>query len=133
MLMGAWPVGTALVAPLAGRLSDRYSPATMSGIGAATMVAGMLWLALLPTHVQCPILAGMFVAGLGFGFFQTPNNRAMLSAPRARAAGGLQATTRVFGQSFGTALVAIAFSLSAAHGPGRRWCWARSAPRWRWR
>ena len=63
----------------------------------------------------------MFVAGLGFGFFQTPNNRAMLSAaPRARsgAAGGLQATTRVFGQSFGTALVAIAFSLSAAHGPG---------------
>ena len=25
---------------------------------------------------------------------------------------------RVFGQSFGTALVAIAFSLSAAHGPG---------------
>ena len=23
MLMGAWPVGTALVAPLAGRLSDR--------------------------------------------------------------------------------------------------------------
>ena len=122
MLMGAWPVGTALVAPLAGRLSDRYSPATMSGIGAATMVAGMLWLALLPTHVSnAPILAGMFVAGLGFGFFQTPNNRAMLSAaPRARsgAAGGLQATTRVFGQSFGTALVAIAFSLSAAHGPG---------------
>ena len=52
MLMGAWPVGTALVAPLAGRLSDRYSPATMSGIGAATMVAGMLWLALLPTHVS---------------------------------------------------------------------------------
>lgn len=122
MLMGAWPVGTALVAPLAGRLSDRYSPATMSGIGAATMVAGMLWLALLPTHVSnAPILAGMFVAGLGFGFFQTPNNRAMLSAaPRARsgAAGGLQATTRAFGQSFGTALVAIAFSLSAAHGPG---------------
>ena len=87
MLMGAWPVGTALVAPLAGRLSDRYSPATMSGIGAATMVAGMLWLALLPACVQCPILAGMFVAGLGFGFFQTPNNRAMLSAaPRARSA-----------------------------------------------
>ena len=75
----------------------------------------------------------MFVAGLGFGFFQTPNNRAMLSAARARAAaGGLQATTRVFGQSFGTALVAIAFSLSAAHGPGLA-CWARSAPRWRWR
>ncbi|KOF53365.1 MFS transporter [Achromobacter sp. DMS1] len=121
MLMGAWPVGTAIIAPLAGRLSDRYSAATLSGVGAATMVAGMLWLAALPTDVSnAPILAGMFVAGVGFGFFQTPNNRALLSAaPRARsgAAGGLQATTRVFGQSFGTALVAIAFGLSVAHGP----------------
>ncbi|WLW62030.1 MFS transporter [Achromobacter aegrifaciens] len=122
MLMGAWPVGTALIAPLAGRLSDRYSAATLSGIGAAAMVVGMLWLAALPATVSnWPIVAGMFVAGMGFGFFQTPNNRAMLSAaPRSRsgAAGGLQATTRVFGQSFGTALVAIAFSLSLAHGPG---------------
>ncbi len=41
MLMGAWPVGTAIIAPLAGRLSDRYSAATLSGVGAATMVAGM--------------------------------------------------------------------------------------------
>ncbi|CAB3838183.1 MFS transporter [Achromobacter animicus] len=122
MLMGAWPVGTAIIAPLAGRLSDRYSAATLSGIGAATMVAGMLWLTLLPSTVSnWPVIAGMFVAGVGFGFFQTPNNRALLSAaPRLRsgAAGGLQATTRVFGQSFGTALVAIAFSVSAVHGPG---------------
>ncbi|WP_256942830.1 MFS transporter [Achromobacter xylosoxidans] len=122
MLMGAWPVGTAIIAPLAGRLSDRYSAATLSGMGAAGMVVGMLWLAALPATVSnWPIVAGMFVAGMGFGFFQTPNNRAMLSAaPRSRsgAAGGLQATTRVFGQSFGTALVAIAFSISLAHGPG---------------
>ena len=62
----------------------------------------------------------MFVAGLGFGFFQTPNNRAMLSAaPRAQRRRRRPASHyRVFGQSFGTALVAIAFSLSAAHGPG---------------
>lgn len=122
MLMGAWPVGTALIAPLAGRLSDRYSAATLSGVGAAAMMAGMLWLALLPVAVgNLPIIVGMFVAGVGFGFFQTPNNRAMLSAaPHARsgAAGGLQAVTRVFGQSFGTALVAIAFGVSAARGPG---------------
>ena len=87
MLMGAWPVGTALVAPLAGRLSDRYSPATMSGIGAATMVAGMLWLALLPTHVSnAPILAGMFVAA-----WASASSRRRTTAPcclprRARSA-----------------------------------------------
>ena len=107
-------VGGPAVRPLFARDHERHRRRHHGGWHA---VAG----AAAHACVQCPILAGMFVAGLGFGFFQTPNNRAMLSAaPRARrrAAGGLQATTRVFGQSFGTALVAIAFSLSAAHGPG---------------
>jgi DHA2 family multidrug resistance protein-like MFS transporter len=121
LLMAAWPVGTALIAPLAGRLSDRYSAATLSGIGAACMSAGLLWLVLLPNTVSNTwIMVGMFTCGLGFGFFQTPNNRSMIaSAPRNRsgAIGGVQATTRVFGQSFGTALVATAFGLSTAHGP----------------
>ena len=121
MLMGAWPVGTAIVAPFAGRMSDRYSAATLSGVGAGAMVLGLGTLAFLPLSAGNPwIVAAMFVAGMGFGFFQTPNNRAMLSsAPRQRsgAAGGLQATTRVFGQSFGTALVAIAFGVSSASGP----------------
>ncbi|MFJ1300090.1 MFS transporter [Pseudomonadota bacterium AL_CKDN230030165-1A_HGKHYDSX7] len=121
LLMAAWPVGTALVAPFAGRMSDRYSAAVLSGAGAAAMVIGMLWMTVLPISAgNAWIMVGMFIAGCGFGFFQTPNNRAMLSsAPRERsgASGGLQATTRVFGQSFGTALVAIAFSVSASHGP----------------
>ena len=121
LLMAAWPFGTALVATLAGRASDRYSAALLSGLGAAAMALGLITLILLPKDVaNIWIMCGMFVAGVGFGFFQTPNNRAMLSAaPRSRsgAAGGMQATIRVFGQSFGTALVAIAFSVSVASGP----------------
>jgi len=121
MLMGAWPVGTAIVAPLAGRLSDRYSAAMLSGVGAGAMVLGLGTLALLPLTVgNVWIMVAMFITGMGFGFFQTPNNRAMLSsAPRQRsgAAGGMQATTRVFGQSFGTALVAIAFGMAGPRGP----------------
>lgn len=100
------------------------------------MALGMACLTLLPTTVSNPwIMAGMFLTGLGFGLFQTPNNRAMLSsAPRQRsgAAGGVQATTRVFGQSFGTALVAIAFSVYPSTGPRWPWRWARYAPRWAW-
>ncbi|AIT26283.1 MFS transporter [Bordetella holmesii] len=121
LLMAAWPLGTGLIAPVAGFLSDRYSAAVLSCAGAGAMVVGLLWLVCSPLDASNPrLMVGMFIAGVGFGFFQTPNNRAMLAgAPRHRsgAAGGLQATTRVFGQSFGTALVAIAFGLSAAHGP----------------
>src|SRR5690606_33177557 len=66
------------------------------------------------------LLICMFFAGVGFGFFQTPNNRAMLGGvPRHRsgAAGGMQATTRVFGQGMGTAFVGVAFQLGNAYGP----------------
>ncbi|SAI66309.1 transporter [Bordetella ansorpii] len=121
LLMAAWPVGTALIAPVAGRISDRYSAAALSGTGAGAMVLGLIWLAALPLDASNTwIMAGMFLAGVGFGLFQTPNNRAMLgAAPRQRsgAAGGLQATTRVFGQSFGTALVAVAFGVIPSQGP----------------
>ncbi len=121
LLMASWPVGTALVSTLAGRASDKYSAAALSGIGAGAMVVGLVALLLLPLDAsRLAIMACLLVAGMGFGFFQTPNNRSMLTAaPRSRsaAAGGLQATTRVFGQSFGTALVAVAFGLSVMQGP----------------
>ena len=61
----------------------------------------------------------MAVCGAGFGFFQSPNNRAMLSeAPRERAgaAGGALGMARVVGQALGA--VAVAFLLSAAPANG---------------
>ena len=61
----------------------------------------------------------MMVCGIGFGFFNTPNNRAILtSAPpnRAGAASGMQATARLLGQSMGAATVALMFGLFPASG-----------------
>jgi len=121
MLMGAWPIGTAVMAPVAGWLSDRAPAARLSAIGAAVMVAGLATLLGLPKDVGNGwIMLTMTLTGIGFGFFQTPNNRAMLSsAPleRSGAAGGMQATTRVFGQSVGAACVAVGFGLHDTQGP----------------
>ncbi len=120
ILLGAWSVGVATMAPVAGYLSGRFSVAILCGLGAAGIAAGMAWVVLLPAGVNFGwLMAAMLLGGVGFGFFQTPNNRALLAgAPRHRsgAAGGMQATTRVFGQSFGTALVAVAFNISASNG-----------------
>ena len=120
ILMGGWAIGSAIMAPVAGYLSDRYPVAILCGIGASFSAAGLLWIVLMPMGASLfitwlPMLAG----GLGFGFFQSPNNRAMLGgAPRHRsgAAGGLQATTRVFGQSVGTALAALSFQAGGQYG-----------------
>ncbi|OYX79700.1 MAG: MFS transporter [Brevundimonas sp. 32-68-21] len=67
------------------------------------------------------IIWRMALCGAGFGFFQSPNNRALLSeAPRERAgaAGGALGTARVLGQSMGA--VVVAFLLSAAPVTGVR-------------
>jgi DHA2 family multidrug resistance protein-like MFS transporter len=120
-LLGAWAIGVGAMAPVAGFMSGRFPVAIMCGLGAAGMALGMGTVLALPVTVPFGwLLAAMLLGGVGFGFFQTPNNRALLSgAPRKRsgAAGGLQAITRVLGQGFGTALVSVAFNLSSASGP----------------
>ena len=105
LLMTPWPVAAGLAAPVAGRLADRYSASILSGAGLALMAAGLFAIGLLPTAARASSIAAlMFVCGLGFGFFQTPNNRTMLStAPltRSGAAGGMLATARLTGPSIG--------------------------------
>ncbi len=62
------------------------------------------------------------ICGIGFGIFQSPNNRAMTSvAPRRRsgAAGGMLATARLTGQTAGAAGVALIFRLQG-HGATNR-------------
>lgn len=120
ILMGGWAIGSAIMAPVSGYLSDRFPVAVLCGIGAAFSAGGLIWIMLMPEGASLlSTWLPMLVGGLGFGFFQSPNNRAMLSgAPRRRsgAAGGLQATTRVFGQSVGTALAAVAFQAGGQYG-----------------
>ncbi|MGF6597472.1 DHA2 family multidrug resistance protein-like MFS transporter [Paraburkholderia sp. GAS448] len=120
-LMTPWPVVVALAAPIAGRLSDRYPPGLLGGIGLAVLSAGMASLALLPSHPHVlDIAIRMAVCGAGFGFFQSPNLKALLaSAPPERAGGasGIVATARLLGQTTGAALVALSFSVAGRHGP----------------
>lgn len=120
ILMGGWAIGSAIMAPVSGYLSDRYPVAVLCGIGATFSAGGLIWILLMPEGASLvSTWMPMLMGGLGFGFFQSPNNRAMLAgAPRHRsaAAGGLQATTRVFGQSVGTALAAVAFQAGGPYG-----------------
>jgi DHA2 family multidrug resistance protein-like MFS transporter len=118
LLFTPWPLSIAFVAPIAGRLADRLHPPVLSTAGLGTFAAGLALFALLPAHAppSAIVLCGI-VCGLGFGFFQAPNNRELLgSAPRNRsgAASGVLATVRVTGQSLGAAMVAIVLGTSAA-------------------
>ncbi len=115
MLMTPWPLTVAFVAPIAGRLSDRFSAALVGTTGQAVMFIGMLLLLFLPEHAGLwEIGWRMSFAGVGFGLFNSPNNRAIItSAPAARSGGasGMQATARLMGQTIGTAIVGVLFAV----------------------
>ena len=115
LLMTPWPVALGLVAPLAGRLSDRIPAAILGGGGLALLAVGLALLALLPAHAStADIVWRIALCGLGFGCFQSPNNRTLLtSAPRQRAgaAGGMLATARLIGLTGGATAAAMVFRL----------------------
>jgi DHA2 family multidrug resistance protein-like MFS transporter len=121
-LMTSWPVVVAAIAPFAGRLSDRYPPGLLGGVGLAVLCLGMTSMALWPEEPgTLEIVISMAVCGAGFGFFQSPNLRAiMTSAPFERRSGasGVIAIVRLLGQTTGAALVALCFGVAATgRGP----------------
>jgi MFS transporter, DHA2 family, multidrug resistance protein len=115
LLMTPWPLAAAMVAPIAGRLADRHSAGILGALGLVTFATGLGLLALLPAVPgDADIIWRMALCGAGFGLFQSPNNRViMTSAPRERSGGasGMLGTARLLGQTTGAALVALMFSL----------------------
>ena len=120
LLITPWPIAISIVSPLAGWLADRYPAGLLGAIGLVVFAAGLLALALLPQDASVlDIVWRMALAGTGFGLFQAPNARAMISAaPLARSGGasGMLGTARLLGQTTGAALVAFVFARMPVHG-----------------
>lgn len=116
-LFTPWPLGIVLAAPHAGRLADRYPPALIATAGLSVFAVGLGLLAQLPEHAQAwDIGLRSLVCGIGFGCFQSPNNREMLSSASRENSGyasGVLAIMRTFGQCLGTAVVGVLLSVYA--------------------
>ena len=89
LYMTPWPLTVAVLAPFVGRLADKYPAGLLCGIGLSFLSCGLLAMGLLPDNPEpWNIVWRMSLCGLGFGFFNTPNNRALLtSAPPLRKRG----------------------------------------------
>jgi DHA2 family multidrug resistance protein-like MFS transporter len=118
--MTPWPLVVAIMAPIAGRLSDRHPAGLLGGLGLALLGLGMALLAMLPASPHAlDIFWRMAICGSGFGFFQAPNMKALMSsAPPSRSgsASGVVATARLTGQTIGAALAALCFGLTGREG-----------------
>ena len=103
-----------MVAPIAGRLSDRFGSRLLCTIGTSLIVMGQFFIASLSRAATIPrIMFPLALTGLGIAIFNTPNQNAILgSAPREKvgAAAGMAITTGRIGASCGVAFCTTLFT-----------------------
>lgn len=109
----------AILAPIAGRLSDRFEPRIIATAGCLIMACAFGLLDQISSHTSLYYIAGcLMTLGFGFGLFTTPNNNAALSSidtERLGIATALLNLSRVIGNMTGIAMVMILISLIIGH------------------
>ncbi|MBI3534260.1 MAG: MFS transporter [Deltaproteobacteria bacterium] len=113
LFMTAIPLTIFIVAPISGRLSDRFGGQELSFIGAMVgaiglfAMAGALGLGIFEESSPAAIVLALSSIGLATGLFQSPNNNAILSAVpnhKLGVASALLAMIRNLGFGTGTTL-----------------------------
>lgn len=118
LLMTPWPIATMIVSPIAARWVERHNAGITASVGMLVYAIGLVLLLSVPVGggiSEWNIVWRMAACGIGFGLFQTPNNIVMIqSTPieRSGAAGGMQSTTRLVGQTLGSTIVTVVFAFS---------------------
>jgi DHA2 family multidrug resistance protein-like MFS transporter len=116
LYLTAWPLTVAVAAPFVGRLSTSISANRLCFFGATLLAVGLGSAALWPFHQGLLALVPItMLCGLGFSLFNVPNNRIMfMAAPleRSGAAGGMQSSARLLGQTAGAVTMTLLFTLA---------------------
>ena len=114
MILIITPIIMAIMAPNAGKLSDRIHPQKLAAIGMAIAAVALIILTFLSkdTPLYMVVLA-MVLQGIGMGLFSSPNMNAIMSSvpPKdAPTASASQATMRTIGQTMSLGLLTLIFA-----------------------
>ena len=115
LMMLIQPVIMALLAPTAGKLSDKYPPAKIAAFGMAVTALGILGLvAAVRLQSLWLVVPVVIVIGVGCAFFAAPNNNAIMGSVAKRhysLATAMIGTVRLVGQVVSVAIVTMVLSL----------------------
>ncbi|HEY6002329.1 MAG TPA: MFS transporter [Anaeromyxobacter sp.] len=124
LYLASVPIALSISSPFAGWLSDRFGARLLPAFGMLVLAGGLFALSLAgPGTPVLGVAARLFVAGVGMGLFQAPNNATVMGAlPRARlgSGGGLLATARNAGMATGVAIAGTLFALRAGQDAAGR-------------
>lgn len=110
-VMVAQPVVMTIFSPFAGRLSDRIEPRIVASIGMACITVGLFILIFLDARTDLKVIvAVLFLLGLGFALFSSPNTNAIMSSVEKKFYGlssGILATMRMTGQMLSMGIIML--------------------------
>ncbi len=111
MVLVIQPVVMAIVASFSGRLSDKKNPRLLTAIGMGTSALGLFLLSLINQETSTIyILIGLFVLGIGFGMFSSPNTNLIMGSVDRKVYGtasAMVATMRTTGMMLSMAIAAL--------------------------
>jgi EmrB/QacA subfamily drug resistance transporter len=122
LLIAPTPLAMALMAPVAGWLSERFLPERLGALGLAMTGVAFAGLSFLgPEATALKVIFWLALLGFGMGVFQTPNNNLLMSSvPRDRLGIGSSflSIVRSVGYSTGAALAASIVSAQLVRATG---------------
>lgn len=111
------PAIMAVLSPVMGRFSDRFSPFKMSSAGMAFCAAGTFMFIFLGKDTSLGlVIAALIVTGLGFSLFSSPNTNAVMSCvdrSEYGVASSVLATMRSIGHTFSMVIVTVTVTAMA--------------------
>lgn len=115
------PIIMAVLSPMMGRLSDKYSPFKMSSIGMGFCAIGAAIFIFIGEDTSLVmIIIALIVTGLGFSLFSSPNTNAVMSCvdkAEYGVASSILATMRSIGHTFSMVIVTIIVSIFMGNAP----------------
>jgi MFS family permease len=115
LLLIIQPVMMAVLSPYAGKISDKKEPALISSLGMALTALGLFILTFLKEDTSfILIMVALFILGLGFALFSSPNTNAVMGAVEKKYYGVASAsvsTMRMLGQMLSMAIATVMISL----------------------
>jgi len=115
LLMMLQPLVQMLLAPVGGRLADRFPAARVATVGMTLCCVGLLLAATIGRDTPVAVVLGtLLLLGLGYAFFSTPNTSVIMGSLERRylgVASGLTGTMRTLGMTFSMVVVTLSFSL----------------------
>ena len=114
IILLAAPLCQVVLAPIAGRLSDKYVPQVLAAIGMGLGTVSLALFSFLGEATSLEFLiVSMIIYGVGFGLFSPPNTNVIMSSVPPKdtsVASASVATMRTVGQAMSLGILTLVFA-----------------------